>query len=62
MFKDCVQKGELTESMKQGLITLIPKPNKDSLHLDNWHPITLLNSDYNLLASVYANMLKPCLE
>ncbi len=62
MFKDCVQKGELTESMKQGIITLIPKPNKDSLHLDNWRPITLLNSDYKLLASLYANRLKPCLE
>lgn len=62
VFKDCINKGELTESMKQGLITLIPKPNKDSSYLDNWRPITLLNSDYKLLASLYANRLKPCLE
>ena len=48
--------------MKQGLITLIPKLNKDPLFLDNWRPITLLNSDYKLLASVYANRLKPCLN
>ncbi|KAI2650693.1 hypothetical protein H4Q32_000737 [Labeo rohita] len=47
--------------MKQGLICLIPKPNKDSNCLDNWRPITLLNSDYKILASVYADKLKPCL-
>lgn len=46
VFKDCIKKGELTESMKQGLITLIPKPNKESSYLDNWRPTTLLNSDY----------------
>ncbi len=62
MFKDCEQKGELTESMKQGLITLIPKANKECLYLDNWRPITLLNSDYKWLASLYVNRLKPCLE
>ncbi len=54
-------KGELAESMKQGIICFIPKPNKDSTFLDNWHPITLLNSDYKLLACIYAEKLKPCL-
>ena len=43
--------------MKQGLITLIPKPNKDKLSLDNWRPITLLCNDYKLLAHVYSNRL-----
>lgn len=47
--------------MKQGHISLIPKPNKDNKFLDNWHPIILLNSGYKLLASVYAEKLKPCL-
>lgn len=61
VFNECAVNGELTESMKQGVITLLPKP-KDILHLDNWCPITLLNSDYKLLASLYANRLKPCLE
>ncbi len=45
-----------------GSNTLLPKPNKDSLHLDNWRPITLLNSDYKLFAFLFANRLKPCLE
>ncbi|MGL4561575.1 MAG: RNA-directed DNA polymerase [Brevinema sp.] len=62
VFKQCLDRGELSESMKQGLITLIPKPNKDKNVLDNWRPITLLNSDYKILAAVYAGRLKPCLE
>lgn len=44
--------------MKTGLITLVPKPQKDLLMLDNWRPITLLCNDYKLLALVYANRLK----
>jgi len=43
--------------MKQGLITLISKPNKDKHFLDNCRPITLLNSDYKILAAVNA----PCI-
>lgn len=57
VFNECAANGELTESMKQGVITLIPKPNKDVLYLDNWRPITLLNSDYKLLACLYANTM-----
>jgi len=37
----CIDKDELSSSMKHGLITLIPKSNKDKLFLDNWRPITL---------------------
>lgn len=29
VFKECMENGEMTDSMKQGLIVLIPKPNKD---------------------------------
>ncbi len=43
--------------MKQGVITLIPKPNKDKLSLDNWRPITLLCNNYKFIAHVYSNRL-----
>lgn len=56
-FKECILSKNLSATMKHGLITLIPKPNKDSLSLDNWRPITLLCNDYKLLAHVYANRL-----
>ena len=44
--------------MKQGLVTLIPKPNKDTLIIDNWRGITLLNNDYKILAFLLAKRLK----
>uniref|UniRef100_A0A1A8L6V8 Reverse transcriptase domain-containing protein n=1 Tax=Nothobranchius pienaari TaxID=704102 RepID=A0A1A8L6V8_9TELE len=45
-------------TMKQGLITLIPKPGKDSKIIDNLRPITLLNTDYKIVTLAYANRLK----
>lgn len=57
-FLECIRKGCLSPTMKIGLITLLPKPNKDLLNLDNWRPITLLCNDYKLVALVYANRLK----
>lgn len=44
--------------MKQGLIILILKPNKDKRVLDNLHPITLLNIDYKLFTGALASRLK----
>jgi len=42
----------------QGIISLVPKPGKDTLLIDNWRPITLLTIDYKILAMVFANRLK----
>lgn len=44
--------------MKQGVITLIPKQHKDTLIIDNWRPITLLNNDYKILALIITDRLK----
>lgn len=48
--------------MKQGVITLIPKPGKDSQLLDNYRPISLLNNDYKILTYIYTNRLKRGLD
>ena len=48
---------QLTEDQKTGLITLIPKKDKDRTHIQNWRPISLLNNDYKLLTKVLANRL-----
>lgn len=57
-FKDCIDKQMLSPTMRRGIISLISKPNKDKLVLDNWRPITLLSCDYKLIAHVFANRLK----
>ena len=47
-FNYAYHSGKLSISQRRGIITLIPKPNKDTTVLDNLRPISLLNSDYNL--------------
>ncbi len=52
----------MPDSLKQGVITLIPKPQKDILYLDNWRPISLLNNDAKVFAHIFAKRLKHGLE
>lgn len=54
----CITCDELSSTMKQGLICLIPKPEKDPVLIENWRPITLLNIDYKIFASIFAKRLK----
>ena len=56
MLKEISITSILPTTMKQGVITLIPKPGKDPKLIDNLRPITLLNKDYKILT--YANRLK----
>lgn len=52
-----MESGWLTPNQRRGLITLIPKKNKDRRRLENWRPISLLKVDYKILAKVIANRL-----
>ncbi len=58
MLKEISESHILPTTIKQGIITLIPKPGKDSKLIDNLRPITLLNNDYKILTHIYANRLK----
>jgi len=58
MLKEATESLTFPLSMKQGVITLIPKPDKDPKVLDNFRPITLLNTDYKIVTLIYANRLK----
>ena len=53
--------GELSISQSQGIISLIPKKNKDPLLLKNWRPIPLLNTDYKLATKCIAKRLEKVL-
>ncbi len=61
VFKEAIQQGYLPNSLKQDLITLLPKPNKEVFFLENWHP-TLINNDANFFACIFAERLKKCLD
>ena len=43
-------KGLLSVTQRHGIISLLPKKDKDTLELKNWRPISLLNQDYKLAA------------
>ena len=47
-FNYSYEHGQLSNSQKQAVITLIEKPNKDRTELKNWRPISLLNVDYKI--------------
>ena len=40
------QKGYLYLSARRGIVSLIPKKDKDPMLIKNWRPITLLNTDH----------------
>lgn len=50
--KDCdtirflLKQGRLHQSARKGIITLLPKKDRDPLYLKNWRPLTLLHVDY----------------
>jgi len=39
------QHGSLSISQRQGIISIIPKKNKNAEYLTNWRPVSLLNVD-----------------
>ena len=57
-FNFAYDNGSLSISQRRGIITLIPKPNKDTTLLDNLRPISLLNTDYKILTKVIAKRLE----
>ena len=55
-------KGHLSITQTQGIITCIPKEDKHRQFLKNWRPITLLNTIYKIGSSCIANKVKPLLN
>ena len=50
--------GQFSDIQNEGIITLIPKPNRDTLQAANYRSITLLNSDYKIVAKILSNRIK----
>ena len=58
---DCLSDGlkrtKLHNTARRGIISLIPKINKDARKLANLRPLTLLNVDLKILEKVFANRI-----
>lgn len=50
--------GILHSSARRGILSLIPKKDRNLLKIKNWRPITLLNTDYKILSKTIANRIK----
>ena len=57
-----LQEGRLHESALRAVISLIPKPGKDTRKIECLRPISLQNTDYKVIEKILANRLKPVLE
>ena len=56
------EKGILSISLRQNIISLLPKGNKDGTNLKNWRPISLLCVVYKMASAVIAERIKPHLD
>ena len=56
-FNKAYDLGKIPDFMSRGVISLLPKGNKDRTYLKNWRPITLLECPYKLLSGVLAARL-----
>ena len=54
--------GMLSITQRLGIITLIPKGDKDKTYLKNWRPLTLLNTLYKMVSGCIAERIKPHLD
>ena len=60
-FNTAFESGNMSTSQRQALITLIDKKDKDRSLLDNWRPISLLNTDVKILSKALAFRIKKVL-
>ena len=61
MVEECFNKQLLHKTARVGILTLIPKANKDTRYVKNLRPITLLNVDYKTIEKAIANKMIPAL-
>ena len=61
VLNEAFNRGGMSNSQKQGVITLIEKEGKNAMYVKNYRPITLLNVDYKILSKVLARRIKEVL-
>ena len=58
LYNDIIQKQFMAQSMRTAIISLLPKPRKDHLDVNNYRPLSLLNNDCKLFAKILAKRLE----
>lgn len=56
-----IENNILHNTARDGIISLLDKPDKDHLQVTNWRPLSLLNTDYKIYAKILANRLEKVL-
>ena len=58
VFSHSFELGQMSNSQKQAVVTLIDKKGKARMVLENWRPISLINVDSKIATKVIANRIK----
>ena len=61
MVQESVQKGALPWTLREGILTLVPKPNRPRSEIKSYRPITLLNVSYKIISTAVADKIREVL-
>lgn len=60
-FNWVLKKGEIPYSLREAIISVIPKEGKDELDCSSYRPISVLNQDYRLFTAILARRIEKIL-
>jgi len=60
-YNEAFHENQLSISQRRGVISLLPKSEENLNEIACWHPITLLDVDYKILARMIATRIEPSL-